>query len=87
MDGGSGSACGARADHCGGTADLLLPVDEGLHGTHKGIVADDEQMACFNHRRVSVQTLVVVDEVVVIHGLDLRVYLHLVGTAVKDILV
>ena len=50
-------------------------------------MADDEQMACLNHRRVSVQTLVIVDEVVVIHGLDFRIHFHLIGATVEDVFI
>ena len=86
FDGGSSSASGAGTYHCRGSANLFLPIDEGLHGSHKGIVADDEQVAGFIHWGVFAQTFSIVDEVVGIHGPDFRIQLHDVGAAVDDVL-
>ena len=78
LDGSRGSASCARADHGSGTADLLLPVDERLHGAHKGIVADNEQMTGLDHGRIFAQAFAEVDEVVAVHGLNFWIHLHLV---------
>lgn len=70
---GTSSAC---SDYCRWPANLLLPVDERLHGAHEGIVADDEQLAGFDYRSVSSHALMVVDELVGINGIKLGVHLY-----------
>ena len=81
----AGGACRACADHRRGTANLLFPVDERLHGTHESVVADDEQFAGLVDGRVSVQTLAVIDEVVLVHGTKFSVHLHRVRAAAEGV--
>ena len=66
-------ACGAGADHGGGTASLSLPGHKGLHRGHESVVADNEQLAVFLNGGVFGYRLLIIDVTVLVHGLEFGV--------------
>ena len=62
LDGFGGGTADGGADHGSGDADLFFPGDEGLHGLHESVMADDEHLAGLVDRSIAVHHVLTVDE-------------------------
>ena len=85
FDGITGKTGNGGAHHCNGSANLLFPVDERLHGIHESIVADDEQFASLVDGVVFAQAFAVVDEMVLVQGTKFGIHPHLRGMAAEGV--